>query len=153
MKHNDPSKAEEIATHWHAGQFRRDGVTPYIEHPRKVVRILRIMCSRYEGDQGYHWLFNQILCIGWLHDILEDTPCDLALLKQHFTDTVVSCVEILTKPPTLPYHLFIDRINNFGPSQAGIVKIADITANLTDSPTEVQCDKYFRALAILSRRV
>ena len=51
--------AAQIATDAHRGQFRRDGVTPYISHPEAVAK-------RVEGDDLAE-------AIAWLHDVLEDT--------------------------------------------------------------------------------
>lgn len=34
-------QALEFATKAHEGQFRRDGVTPYIEHPKRVAKMAR----------------------------------------------------------------------------------------------------------------
>lgn len=51
--------AREIATESHVGQFRRDGVTPYIDHPAAVV-------TRVGSDL-------RMIAVVWLHDVLEDT--------------------------------------------------------------------------------
>ena len=50
---------ETIARQAHEGQFRRDGVTPYITHVESVVS----RCSnKYEKS------------LAWLHDVIEDQP-------------------------------------------------------------------------------
>ena len=33
--------AEKIARQLHEGQFRADGVTPYIEHPKAVAKLVK----------------------------------------------------------------------------------------------------------------
>ena len=48
----------EIATSAHEGQTRRDGVTPYIEHPKAVARRV------HTDDEK---------AVAFLHDIIEDT--------------------------------------------------------------------------------
>ncbi len=54
--------AHAIARRAHAGQFRRDGSTPYIEH---VITVAG-RTSEFGGD-------DQAIAIAWLHDVLEDT--------------------------------------------------------------------------------
>ncbi len=51
--------AENIARKVHQGQFRRDGITPYIVHPERVAR-------RLSED-------SEAQAVAWLHDVLEDT--------------------------------------------------------------------------------
>jgi len=46
--------AEEVARTAHAGQFRRDGVRPYVVHPEAVA-------SRVGDDP-------QAVAVAWLHD-------------------------------------------------------------------------------------
>lgn len=53
--------AEKIATELHAGQFRADGVTPYIEHPKAVAELVK----EYGGSE-------KSVCVAWLHDIMEE---------------------------------------------------------------------------------
>lgn len=53
--------AEKIATELHAGQFRADGVTPYIEHPKAVAELVK----KYGGSE-------KSVCVAWLHDIIEE---------------------------------------------------------------------------------
>lgn len=53
--------AEKIATELHNGQFRADGITPYIEHPKAVVELVK-------GHGGSE----KSVCVAWLHDIMEE---------------------------------------------------------------------------------
>lgn len=53
--------AEKIATELHAGQFRADGLTPYIEHPKAVAELVK----EYGGSE-------RSVCVAWLHDIMEE---------------------------------------------------------------------------------
>ena len=52
-----------LAERGHAGQLRKDGRTPYIEHPRAVVAQLRAWGVADGGT----------LAVAWGHDLLEDT--------------------------------------------------------------------------------
>lgn len=53
--------AEKIATELHNGQFRADGITPYIEHPKAVAELVK----EYGGSE-------KSICVAWLHDIMEE---------------------------------------------------------------------------------
>ena len=53
--------AEKIATELHAGQFRADGITPYIEHSKAVAELVK----EYGGSE-------KSVCVAWLHDIMEE---------------------------------------------------------------------------------
>ena len=53
--------AEKIARQLHEGQFRADGVTPYIEHPKAVTELVK----EYGGSE-------KCVCVAWLHDIMEE---------------------------------------------------------------------------------
>ena len=69
---NDEAAAEavkNIAERVHKDQLRKDGKTPYIEHPRAVADMLR----RWGVDYGY---FGWTLAVAWGHDILEESPME-----------------------------------------------------------------------------
>ncbi len=56
-----------VARKWHKGQFRKDGKTPYIEHP-KAVAILMDEWGFGPGRDGW------AVAVAWGHDIIEETP-------------------------------------------------------------------------------
>lgn len=60
---------ETLARKYHAGQFRKDGKTPYFEHPVAVVARLRRWGAGESGSE------NDVvsLAVAWGHDLLEDT--------------------------------------------------------------------------------
>ena len=123
----------------HAGQFRRDGVTPAIHHPRDVVFHLK--------RRGV--TFDQTLAIAWLHDVLEDTTRTVPdLLAEGFPSFVVLSVETLTKRDGESYKAYLDRVA--ANPIAAQVKISDMICNLADSPTEAQIAKYAYGLHRLS---
>ena len=53
--------AKEFATKIHEGQFRADGVTPFISHPARVAELV----ERNGGDE-------RAVCVAWLHDVFEE---------------------------------------------------------------------------------
>jgi (p)ppGpp synthase/HD superfamily hydrolase len=129
----------EIATLAHAGQFRRDGVTPYIEHPRTVA-------SHFEHGTG-------LWAVAWMHDVLEDSdylPADLLAAGVH--PQVVEALVLLTHMKGESYKQYIENIKRHKDTAGSLalkVKIADIATNLGDDPTERQIKKYSDALSIL----
>lgn len=126
--------AKEIATLAHAGQFRRDGVTPYITHPEKVAAFFE------EGTLEWE--------IAWLHDVLEDTQLtSLGLADMGVSDYVRTHVRFLTHKKEVDYFQYIRKVASAPVARK--IKIADIFANLSDSPTERQKQKYKKALKIL----
>lgn len=127
-------QARQVATRAHAGQFRRDGSTPYINHPAAVVKRL--------------WAESpEIQATAWLHDVIEDTieTAD-SLRAAGIPEAVIEAVQVLTKSDdTYENYLAGVRSNPI----ALRVKIADMLANLSDAPTAKQMTKYIRGLAFL----
>lgn len=130
-------QARLLAFDKHKGQFRRDGVTPYIEHVKRVAQRVRKKhnCEKTET-------------VAWLHDILEDTDVTAKdLLNLEFDVEIVSAVVALTKKDGIVYYNYIYNINSN--PLAKKVKIQDILDNLSDDPTNYQIKKYSKALLIL----
>ncbi len=127
--------AKQIAFEAHAGQFRRDGKTPYIYHPAAVVQKLR-------GEaQDVH-------DTAWLHDVLEDTKLTTNDLRaKGVCIAVVEAVQVLTKKEGGDYAVYLALVKRN--SIARKVKIADMLANLSDSPTDKQIVKYAKGLIYL----
>jgi len=125
---------EAIALNAHHGQFRRDGKTPYIEHPAAVV-------SRLQGDDSAQ-------AVAWLHDVLEDTDETVESLQSKSVPAdVLKAVEVLTKTNGQRYEDYIENVK--ANPLATKVKIADMLSNLADSPTERQIRKYAKGLLYL----
>jgi (p)ppGpp synthase/HD superfamily hydrolase len=132
--------AEQIARKAHEGQFRRDGVTPFIVHPERIVNNMR-----------KHPYFNTpfMLSLGWLHDVLEDsTETVESLLAQGVDEYIVSCLLKLTFYKETPYFEYLKEIKE-APICIKATKIFDITDNFTDCPNERQTVKYTNALIYL----
>jgi len=141
---NNVQRAEEIATKAHEGTFRRDGVTPYIVHPRAVAAMVDTEEEKI---------------VAWLHDVLEDTTTTQFDLMHHprllLSDCELCCLESLVHLVWQSYEEYIAEIvylhKRDGWYQSAInVKIADIVCNLSDNPTEKQKKKYYKALKILA---
>ena len=127
-------RAAAIAREAHAGQFRRDGVTPYILHPQAVA-------ARVAGDPLAE-------ALAWLHDTLEDTSATPELLReQGIPEEVIIGVSMLTKAEGADYEEYLRAIK--ANPLAKKVKIADMLSNLSDQPSEKQILKYAKGLVIL----
>lgn len=128
--------AEKIAREKHDGQFRRDGVTPYITHIEAVV-------SRVAGVKS-----DKVTAAAWLHDIIEDTDATAQyLFDQGIPSVVVLAVSKLTKSTWVSYE---DYLKEIGLDEIAIVvKVADMLSNLSDEPTAKQIIKYSKGLLFL----
>lgn len=118
--------ADRFAERKHMGQLRKDGVTPYITHPRAVVSILR-------DEAGIDDI--PTLTAAVLHDIIEDTGVRYEELAAEFGPLVAGIVRELSKDPALTQaeqkQAEIENAPLFS-FRAGMIKIADKTANLRD---------------------
>ena len=127
-------RAAAIAHSAHQGQFRRDNVTPYIQHPAAVAK-------RVAGDPV-------VEAVAWLHDVLEDTAMTADDLRNRgMPDEVITRVAMLTKKEGANYEDYLAMIR--ADPVACKVKIADMLSNLSDSPSERQILKYAKGLIVL----
>ena len=110
--------AQEIATKAHEGQTRWDG-SPYITHPASVV-------ERIKATYGFG--HDNLLILGWLHDVVEDTGVTLASLSKQFDDDIIRCLSLLTHRKEDSYAKYISQIKSS--QYASAVKIADLEDNL-----------------------
>ena len=126
--------AQRVARRAHAGQTRRDGVTPYVQHPEAVA-------SRVGDDP-------QGVAVAWLHDVLEDTAVtEDDLRAEGFPPAVVDAVAALTKREGVSYDAYLRGVAAL--PLARVVKVADMLSNLADDPTDRQIVKYARGLLVL----
>ena len=70
MKEMTITTAQHLAELFHEGQTRANGVTPYIEHPKKVAELV----EKFGGSE-----FS--IALAWMHDILEESADKV---KEHF---------------------------------------------------------------------
>ncbi|HLR81092.1 MAG TPA: HD domain-containing protein [Bacillota bacterium] len=79
-------RAKQFAKEAHHGQQRKVSYNPYITHPIRVAETLeRAGCSE------------EVVCAGYLHDVVEDTPYDLEDIKKHFGPRVATLVAANTE--------------------------------------------------------
>jgi len=129
-------KAFALAEKAHEGVFRKDNVTPYIEHPVKVASLLFELGIRDDD----------ILAVALLHDVLEDSEDEQlkAKLIATFSSKIVSAVLALSKPKGYNNVLYYEGIQNN--EIATLVKLADRTHNLSTlfNFSEVKKAKYLK---------
>lgn len=86
------SKAIVFAAQSHSGQYRKDGKTPYINHPLEVMNLVVMNVDHPHSD---------VLIAAVLHDVVEDTNVTSAEIKQMFGAHVAKLVDELTDDKTL----------------------------------------------------
>lgn len=120
-------RAVSFAARHHEGQVRKDGRTPYVAHPARVLTILISIFGVKDPD---------VLAAGVLHDTIEDTLADCDDLIEEFGERVAGFVALLTKDKRLPEE---ERERTYfealaaAPLEVKLCKLADTYDNLDDS--------------------
>ena len=134
-------KAIDIAVEAHKGQIDKAG-KHYILHP------IRVMLAGATEEE--------MIC-GILHDVIEDTPVSLEMLREEgFSETVLSALALLTHDRSVPY---MDYIHQLTKSPLAIqVKLHDLHDNLNRDrlgtltlEDERRMEKYKKSQAYLLR--
>ena len=127
-------KAKALATAMHAGQVDKAG-KPYIEHVARV------------AESGAYYVE---ATVGWLHDIVEDTPMTLDAIEALFGWEIAAAVDALTRVEGEGYFDYICRIKDAG-GTARAVKILDLEDHLrfTSVIPASLIDRYEKAMKIL----
>jgi len=85
----DTARALEFAAKYHTG-FRKDGITPELQHQVEIVHYLRTLLPSYIYPQD-------VLTTGVLHDTDEDYPQSRIEIEKHFNARVAHSVALLNK--------------------------------------------------------
>lgn len=120
------AQATTFAAQKHRCQRRKDGQTPYINHPIQVMNLLVEMGGVEDAE---------VLSAALLHDTVEDTDTTLGEIEAHFGRRVRSLVQEVTDDLTLPEPQRKQAQIDHAPSLstgATLIKIADKIANVTD---------------------
>ncbi len=114
------TEAERLARHAHANQVDKAGM-PYIEHVERVVRNLLQFWPDATADE---------ISAAWLHDVIEDTEWDAALLRRAgIAPGAIAIVQELTRDPGATYLAWIQSLAALGSTSAIKVKLADNADN------------------------
>ena len=117
-------KACYRAACFHRFQKRKDGKTPYINHPVEVAWILSAEGKICDKD---------ILAAALLHDTLEDTEMTMKYLISEFNPEIASYVSEVTDDKSLSYDERKEAQIRKAPALsfgARLIKIADKIANV-----------------------
>jgi len=135
--HGADSRAKALARIAHHGQVDKNG-KPIIDHVSRVAAA-----GKYYGS----------VIVGYLHDIVEDTPVTLDDLRTFdLGDDVVEAVDVLTRRKGEIYTSYILRIAHSRNAFAREVKIADLEDHLANDPPATLITRYENALAVLRHR-
>lgn len=109
---DDVKLAHEIAKRAHKGQFDKAGA-PYILHPETVASFVT------KDDEKI---------VAYLHDVIEDTPCQLRDLENAgFSSEIVNAVDLLTRKTGQSYKQYLKLVKTN--ELARVVKLADLKHN------------------------
>lgn len=117
--------AISFAAKEHAGQYRADGLTPYINHPITVVQIL--IAAGVENTD--------VLVAAALHDVVEDCGVTYFQLENCFGTHVPFLVNQLTKNLNLnKFAARVEMVSRIARSSAEVqtIKLADMIANVRE---------------------
>ncbi len=116
----------------HAGQFRRDGVTPYHTHPMAVADAVP----------------DELKPAALLHDVLEDTETKAMDLHGISIKTLQTVMVLTRREET--YQQYISIVLMY--PDAVKIKIADMEHNLSCQPSEHSKQKIAKWLPVLKRK-
>lgn len=141
-------KAKAYATEAHAGQTRKDGETPFIDHPEAVVETLK----------GYlYGEADELLPAAWLHDVVEDTDRTIENIRAEFDPTTADQVDWLTNPNYSKHKqkryerkFYMRRRLSRAPFKVKQIKLADRLVNLQDLSVETFGHDFVRMYAMES---
>lgn len=117
MSIRDVYRAINLVEKYHKGQ--KYSIHPYVYH------LQAVSDSIDTGDNFTH------IIVAWLHDILEDTTCTEAELREQFSKEIVDAVVAISKVPGEKYFDYIEKVKQ-NPIALS-VKIHDTLCNLTES--------------------
>lgn len=104
----------------HSGQRDKAGHDYFYAHIEPVVKIIREELGGTIHDA----------IVGYLHDILEDTPTTVQDLVEKFGGAIAQDVLMLTRSKGTPYWKYIEDIAEHGSESARRVKRADLLDHL-----------------------
>jgi len=114
-----------FASEKHRFQHRKDGMTPYINHP---IQVAHLLSSHGETDPV-------LLAAALLHDTIEDTDATAEDLKTKFGEEVLALVLEVTDDKTLSRaerkRLQIEHAKHSS-HRAKLLKLADKICNISD---------------------
>lgn len=116
-----------LAVKVHAGQTRWNG-DPYVTHPIRVaLRAAEPMFGKFTAE-----MIETVKIVSALHDTVEDTAVTLSQIEDEFGSKIAEAVNLLSRPDSMAYADFIERLAASRCEIAIRVKISDLQDNLAD---------------------
>lgn len=119
-------RALKFSAALHRDQRRKDGISPYINHPIDVAEMI----VRVGGVSN-----SDIICAALMHDTVEDTGAKKEQIEKLFGENVAGLVMECTDDKSLPKARRKElQVENASHKSVGarIVKIADKISNISD---------------------
>ena len=127
--------AKKYAIKFHRKQFRKDGKTPFIKHPRAVVKKLK----KDFGITDEH-----ILAGAWLHDVIEYGG-NLDDIHKIFGENISDKVNLLTNwtlyGNEVDFILYTMKLQHNAPMDVKLIKYCDVLVNLEELDNIKMTDK------------
>lgn len=149
MKKTNVKKAGIYAINKHRGQLKRSTNKPYIQHPVKAAKILRVRLKRYEKEllstpNGKKILKNsqELISALLLHDTIEDVKgVTYTELRKKFGKKVADLVRELTvdkpKRDKIGKSRYMREELLSMSSEALLLKLCDHVQNISDYPANI----------------
>lgn len=113
----------------HAEQVRKNGREPFVNHLAEVAAL----CARVEPFDA------DLVAAALLHDTIEKTGADVAILAERFGADVAALVAAVTDPPGLSSEerrrIQVEHVAA-APPRVRLLKLADKTSNLAEVANE-----------------
>jgi guanosine-3',5'-bis(diphosphate) 3'-pyrophosphohydrolase len=125
-------QAAALAARLHQGQFRKDGLTPYVAHVYRVTLTVSHLFACTDPTA---------LTAALLHDTIEDTTGDYEDVEEQFGSQVADIVAALSKDMRRPEpirEVEYDAGLEQAPWQAKLIKLADTYDNYCDQAYATQ---------------
>jgi (p)ppGpp synthase/HD superfamily hydrolase len=149
MKLTLQDRALAYATVWHKNQYRKRSGLPYIVHPISVVKII-------SQEFGNLPVSGNMVCAGYLHDVIEDCGVTKEILIDEFNLNVADLVQELTAPKFTENRdkdaYILDSMSGMS-TEAFIIKIADRLDNVRDAATYGWANYMIRTDRIMKKLV
>lgn len=139
--------ALDLAETGHAGAFRRNSNTPYVEHPKQVAKLLRLW-----GVED-----SEVLAAAFAHDLLEDSKeLTEAHIEERLGKNVLSMVKALSHNKDTETKVeYISRLSLHDDLMPVLIKAADRFCNTIDFIISREKDpvSYFHAADAIFKRL
>lgn len=132
------SRARRFAEQAHKGQYRKASGAPYFSHVCQVAQLV----SEATSDP-------RLVAAAYLHDTIEDTGTSYSRLAELFGSSIANIVYALTNDKSVEKK---NKADYLASKMAGmppdilLIKLCDILANVSDSPSPGQLARYKRII-------